>query len=138
MTKTDEEAQLLPSSFYINVGESSKLLLSVKNFTDNDIPDETERDPLRLYLTLPFSGIAEQVMVMKKISQSLTNVGLTAKNIIPLPSKNKQGFSSAVIEMYNSKDALFAVQEAKWLWIEGCVYPLKFKLLTDNKKRKNP
>lgn len=140
MTKTNEEAQQLPSSLHINVGGSLKHLLLVK-FSDNDnTPDETERDPLRLYLTLPFFGISieEQVMMLKKISQSLTNVGLTAKNIVPLPSKNTQGFGSAVIEMYNSKDALFAVQEAKWLWIEGCVYPLKLKTVTDNKKRKNP
>lgn len=137
MTKTNEEAQQLPSSFHINVGGSLIHLLLVK-FSDNDTPDETERDPLRLYLTLPFFGIDGQIMMLKNISQSLTNVGLTAKNIVPLRSNDKQGFGSAVIEMSSSKDALFAVQEAKWLWIEGCVYPLKLKTVTDNKKRKNP
>ena len=77
-------------------------------------------------------------MVVEKISKSLTKFGLTAKNIVLLPSKNMTGFGSPAIESKNKNDALFAVQEAKWLWIEGCVYPLKFKTLTDNKKRKNP
>jgi hypothetical protein len=88
------------------------------------------------HLYLPFSDPSDDAeMVVDKISKSLERVGLIAKNIKLAKSKSGSGYGSAIIEMNDQKDALFAVNGARWLWIEGCVYPLSFSFRADNKRK---
>ena len=138
MMESDEAAKRLTyaQSYYITPS-SLTIELVLTKFSNNNVKGDTVDPQCHLYL--PFSDPSgDGEMVVEKISKSLARVGLTAKNIKLLISKSRQGFGSAIIEMNDQKDALFAVNDARWLWIEGCVYPLSFSFKTDNKRKNNP